>query len=140
MHFLNGIFIILIYLPFISTGSLAEGRTVYRCSDERGATVFSQKPCRGVVQEVIVIRDEPVGRSPKVIKKPGKKKKTKKRQPISHQKKRIERSKRADSCKKKELKLEQLEWRMRRGYKAHQSAKLHQKRREYEDYLHAFCR
>ncbi|MBL3590982.1 MAG: hypothetical protein JMN24_14470 [gamma proteobacterium endosymbiont of Lamellibrachia anaximandri] len=117
------------------------GVTVYRCQLPEGDVTFQQVPCVSGEQQKTRIVNRSAGLSPA---KPGlrlqrtKQKKASKRR-VKATKPRKKRSE-EKSCWAKRKKLEKVEKRLRAGYKASQSDKLHRQQADYEDYLKQFCR
>lgn len=120
---------------YAATGVQADAVRVYRCVGASGEIGFQQVPCRVGKEQVLHIEDVKVGwdapviqieprRKPKPVKRPaGKKRKTSDK-----------------ACFNKRQRLESVNRKLRRGYKAGQGADLRHRRRQYEAYLSRYCR
>ncbi len=116
----------------------ADSTRVYRCTGEHGQVEFRQRPCIDGSQQELEIEDIEVGweaPAAKVeVKKRPRKTTTKKSGTSSANNK-----KREEKCLKTEQKLENINRKLRRGYKAGKGADLRHKRRQYEEYLDRLC-
>ena len=122
------------------SGAAAETK-IYRCTTAGGAIEFRQFPCheRDVAQEVD-IRSPPVGWVPpkpessaKDTDRQKKPRKTEKRSTDS-------KDKYADRCWKKQQQIDEIDARLRAGYRPEQGVKLRRRRAQHEDYISHFCR
>ncbi len=117
------------------------GVTVYRCQLPEGDVTFQQIPCAsGEQQQRTRIVNRSAGLSPA---KPGLRLQRKKQKKASKRRSKATKPRRKRSeekrCWAKRKKLEKVEKRLRAGYKASQSDKLHRQQADYEDYLKQFC-
>lgn len=113
---------------------------VYRCTDPDGEITFAQHPCPSSNRERELSIDHP--ETGWVPPKPGSDSTVSKRR--SRPSKRPARAtgaekKRADQCWKKRRQLDEVNWQLRRGYKAGKGVKLRRKRTAHEDYIRRFC-
>ncbi len=114
---------------------------VYRCVTPEGATEFRQGACdAGTDQSQLTVEDQPTGwvpteptRSSRETKSTPKKKASTARS--------APKSSKADErqCWEKRQKLDEVNWRLRRGYEPKQGTELRRKRDYYEDFLDQFC-
>lgn len=130
-HYLLTLLCALLTVPMAG----AQTTKVFRCVGEFGRIEFRQGPCITGTQEELLLKDEPVGwEAPKH-------KVTIKRKPTNSPKRVIKSSgKSAQQCFKTEQRLETVNRKLRRGYKAGKGADLRHKRRQYEAYLSQFCK
>jgi len=130
-----------LFVSQLSTAIAAE--TVYRCISSDGGIEFTQQPCSiDTQEEVLTIEDQLVGwETPRAVLKAKKKKQTsRKHKKIAASKAaRKSKAKQEKECWKKKQKIDNIQHRLRRGYKAGQGVDLRRKRREYEAYLSTFC-
>jgi len=118
--------------------------SVYLCTTPQHAVEYSQFPCaRGSDEESLIIEDRKIGWTPapteqgtgtQAVDTP---QKHEKRSPIKADSSRLRRE---EQCWKKHALLEDVNWRLRRGYTAKQGTKLRRKRQTYEDYIAHYCR
>ncbi|MBL3526707.1 MAG: thioredoxin [gamma proteobacterium endosymbiont of Lamellibrachia anaximandri] len=117
------------------------GVTVYRCQLPEGDVTFQQIPCVSGEQQQIRIVNRSAGLSPVEpalrLQRTKQKKASKRRSKATKTRRKRSEEKR---CWAKRKKLEKVEKRLRAGYKASQSDKLHRQQADYEDYLKQFCR
>ncbi len=113
----------------------AQGVNVYRC-DKNGTIEFRQTPCGDGEGRPVQVKNSSSGLTPS---EPGLrlKKTSEKTDRVSHKQSKAPNEK---HCWKKRQQLERVERRLRAGYKASQYQRLHDRQREYEDYLRRFCR
>lgn len=116
----------------------SDSTKVYRCTGEHGQVEFRQGRCVDGSQQELEIKDVEVGweapaAAVEVEKRPRKTIKRKSVASSGNSKKREER------CLKTEQKLENINRKLRRGYKAGKGADLRHKRRQHEEYLERFC-
>jgi hypothetical protein len=117
----------------------ASTTTVHRCVKPNGQIEFRQTQCppRAAEKEV-TIEDRRTGWvPPKGTSKPPKRQ-TKPR-PTKTKNNSAKRRRQEERCWKKRQQLNDVEWRMRRGYTSAQGEVLRHKQRSYEDYLRRFC-
>ncbi len=118
--------------------------TVYRCPGEDGTVEFRQVRCDGESYETVTITDHKVGWEAVGTKAPAraakKKKKRKKRAPASSAAVKASQAAGKERCFRTRQRLDRVEWRLRKGYKAGQGDKLRRQRREYGAFLREFCR
>lgn len=116
------------------------GTQLYRCTDAQGNVELQQTTCASGQQDDIFIEDIRVGWVPPKVKAEKRKspKKSASRIGSTAQKKR-DREKQQKSCWKSRQKLERIEWKLRRGYKASQGDKLRFQQDQHESYLRKFC-
>jgi len=122
----------------------ADAVKVYRCSGKDGVVEFRQQHCDQGHQEQVRVDTTPSGWIPP---RPEPENKRKKRAAKSRSKTVRQGGSRTAELKQKQEKecwrtqkrLDKLQWRMRRGYKAGKGPGLRRQRRDYEDYLRKFC-
>jgi len=116
------------------------GVTVYRCQQPEGDVTFQQIPCVSGEQQRTRIVNRSAGLSPAKpalrLQRTKQKKASKRRSKATKPRRKRSEEKR---CWAKRKKLEKVEKRLRAGYKASQSDKLHRQQADYEDYLKQFC-
>ncbi|RLJ22464.1 hypothetical protein DJ031_00810 [bacterium endosymbiont of Escarpia laminata] len=117
------------------------GVTVYRCQLPEGGVTFQQVSCVLGEQQRIRIVNRSAGLSPA---KPALRLQKTKQKKVSKRRSKATKPRRKRSeerrCWAQRKKLEKVEKRLRTGYKASQSDKLHRQQADYEDYLKQFCR
>jgi hypothetical protein len=117
--------------------SLPAAPQLYRCVDAAGDSIFQQTTCLVGEQSIIEVVDTRVGwKPPKASKKSTK---ASKKPPRSTAKQARERRKQDKSCWRAEQNLEQVDRKLRRGYKASAGDRLRAKQERYESYLKEFC-
>ena len=123
---------------------LADAVKVYRCRGEDGAVEFRQWHCEQGLQREVQVDTTPSGWIPppaspdsRRARRAGKSRS----KPASRSSSRSADRKRKQEkeCWRVKKRLEKLEWRMRRGYKAGRGPGLRRQRQDYEDYLRKFC-
>jgi hypothetical protein len=109
--------------------------SLYRC-DKNGSVEFRQTPCRGGGERRIHVINSSNGMTPS---EPGLrlKKASEKPDTVSRKRRKTPSDK---QCWRKRQQLERVDHRLRAGYKASEYQRLHDRQREYEDYLRQFCR
>lgn len=121
---------------------LAAETSVYQCTTPGGAVEFRQRPCdQDSDERNLIIKDRKTGwvpSSPQNDSKPKAREQSSKRR--SSARGGSDKARREEQCWKKRQLLDEVEWKLKRGYKASQSNKLRRKRRVYEDYLRQFCK
>ena len=117
------------------TEGAAGGVTLYRCV-VGGTVEFRQTACPQGDEGKIHITDHSRGITPS---EPGLRLKemTEKRAPQSST---VGKKEYRERCWKKRRRLEQVERKLRAGYKASEYERLHQRQARYEDYIREFCR
>lgn len=117
---------------------------VYRCTMPNGEIEFSQRPCAaGASEQELDVEDRRTGWTPpQPTAEPAAKPKRKSgsgKKPGSPSRKSAE-ARREERCWKKRQLLDEVTWKLRRGYKAGKGVALRRKRRSYEDYIDRFCK
>lgn len=128
-------------LRFLLCGLLASqslaafGVSLYRC-DKNNVIEFRQTPCRGGEGRRVHVINNSNGLTPS---EPGLHLKipSEKADRVSPKVHKASSDKR---CWRKRQQLERVERKLRAGYKASEYQPLHDRQREYEDYLRRFCR
>ena len=126
--------------------SAVSAETVIRCQLPDGQVSFSYLPCSSGVQDELEFEDQKVGwEAPRAPLKPEGKSKSERQQQLRRQAAALraakkEKERKQKDCWNKKQKIERIQERLRRGYKAGQGRTLHYKKRELEDYLREFCR
>ncbi len=123
---------------------LADAVKVYRCRGEDGAVEFRQWHCEQGSQQEVRVDTTPSGWVPASVSPESKRTRRAGRsrsEPASRGGNRAAESKRKQEkeCWRVKKRLDKLEWRMRRGYKAGKGPGMRRQRRDYEDYLRKFC-
>ncbi len=113
----------------------AGAQKVYRCNIN-GKIEFRQVACETGDETELYVTDQNGGLTPS---EPGLRlrKRVKKTDKISRRKPNGASEK---QCWNKQQKLERVERRLRSGYRASQYQSLHDRQREYEDFIQRFCR
>jgi len=126
--------------------STASAETVIRCYLPDGRVSFSDRPCQSGIQDELKFEDQKVGweapRTPLKIDRKSKRERQQqaKRRAAALRVARKEKARKEKDCWKKKQKIERIQERLRRGYKAGQGRTMRYKQRELEDYLRAFCK
>jgi hypothetical protein len=118
---------------------------VYRCTTPGGGVEFRQHPCgKGTDGQEVTVEDRKTGWIPpeapevqsekKANDTAGSKPKAGKRGDAASSK-----ARREEQCWKKRQLLEEVNWKLRRGYKPSKGVALRRKRRTYEEYIARFC-
>lgn len=115
--------------------------TVYRCTGPDGIIEFRQHPCPGAGDE-IVVEDRAVGWTPPAggTTRDQDQEPPRQRKPASGDAGAAAARKRDDQCWNKRRQLDEVNWKLRRGYAPAKGVDLRRKRRSYEDYIDRFCR
>lgn len=122
---------------------LAAETTAYRCTGDDGKIEFRQGPCAsGTEAEEIGIADRQTGWTPPA---PMPEVTTRKEQKArgggeSSSEQDAAQAKRDDQCWNKRHQLDEVNWKLRRGYKPGKDVALRHKRRDYEEYIDRYCR
>jgi len=120
--------------------------TVIRCQLPDGRVSFSDRSCRSGIQDELELEDRKVGwEAPRTPLKLQRKSKREKQQQVRRKAAVLraakkERARKKKDCWKKRAKVDQIQERLRRGYKAGQGRTMRYKQREIEAYLREFCR
>lgn len=129
----------------LPAASLTADTDVYRCTTADDAIEFSQRPCaNGEREQKVTVEDRKTGWVPSTIRSAGKTRAAGK--PLSRKRRTgggetaTARARRDERCWKKRQLLEEVNWKLRRGYKAGQGTKLRRRRESHEDYIRKFCR
>jgi hypothetical protein len=122
---------------------VAAQTNVYRCTTPAGAVEFRQFPCAdGSDEEALVIKDRKTGWTPATpetgatTKAAGKPRKRKQKSTVKGD---SSRARREERCWKKRQLLEEVNWKLRRGYKTGQGVTLRRRRQAYDDYIDHYC-
>jgi hypothetical protein len=129
------IVLFLMLILFCCPAVLARGVSLYRC-DIHGEIEFRQTACEEGDESLQRVTNTSGGLSPSepglrlkhTSEKSGTVSRTKSRQASELQ------------CWKKRQALQRVERKLRTGYRASEYQRLHDRQREYEDYLRRFCR
>jgi hypothetical protein len=115
--------------------SAAEGVTLYRC-DVDGNVEFRQTACQAGVEARQHVVHSNSGMTPS---EPGLRLKmaSEKTDTVSRRKTEPDSEK---ACWHKRRQLERVEKRLRTGYRASEYQRLHDRQRDYEQFIHRFCR
>ena len=114
---------------------------VFRCTSASGEIEFSQHPCPAQTSsEELILKDRKTGWTPPRP-KPRPAPKASPRD-TGKQSSRTKESKQkdTDSCWKKQQQLEEVNWKLRSGYKPAKGTQLRRRRRAYEAYIDRYCR
>lgn len=132
---------VLLLLLLVAASTSAD-TIVYRCTTVDGAIEFSQFPCAdGASEQEVSVQDRKTGWVPsdtpsrQTTKKTGKSRNRKRKAAGADQTV----ARREEQCWKKRRLIEEVNRKLRRGYKAGQGVKLRDKRRDYEAYIREFC-
>ncbi|MET0102060.1 MAG: DUF4124 domain-containing protein [Sedimenticola sp.] len=129
-------------VPWLMVVTAASADTVYRCHDEQGGVIFQQLPCSGGLSEPVEITPQVVdwvgsredGRGGKASLEP-RKRQSRKRPKRARSKVASEKE-----CFRNRQKLEQVQWKLRKGYRPAEGEKLKQRRRQLEAFDSRYCR
>lgn len=117
--------------------------TVHRCVTQDGRVEFRQTACAGGAEDQEVrIDDRKTGWQPariKIEKKTSGSVKSSARSSKTDKEKRAAHARQEEKCWNKRQLLEEVNWKLKRGYKPATGVKLRRKRRVYEDYIGRFC-
>jgi hypothetical protein len=123
-----------------SSGTRAAETMVHRCLSPDGKIAFSQLPCaRDTAQEELTVKDRRSGWVPPAGDSARRRRPTEERSGGGGDDEAAQ-NKREEQCWKKRRQLDEVNWKLRRGYKPSQGDILRHKRRSYEDYLRRHCR
>jgi hypothetical protein len=115
--------------------------TLFRCTNEDGEVEFRQTACPpNIGEKELIIDHKPSGWVPPQPGKPRAEERGLKRKPGKDGSidEKVDK-KQAERCWKKRKQLDDVNWELRRGYKAGRGTKLRRRRDQYEDYLDRFC-
>ncbi len=122
----------------------ADAVKVYRCSGKGGVVEFRQQYCDQRHQEAVQVDTTPSGWIP-----PRRKSESNRAKRVGKQRSKAVfqsasrtaelKQKQEKDCWHTQKRLDKLQSRMRRGYKAGKGPGLRRQRRDYEDYLRKFC-
>lgn len=138
-HPLLRLALLLVTWTGFTTTCLAESTKVFRCTREDGHMEFRQIPCREGSQQELEIEDVMVGWEAPAATVELSKKRAKPKSRKTSASSRRNKEKQAKDCFKTEQRLENVNRKLRRGYKAGQGSDLRHQRRQYEAYLGRFC-
>jgi len=126
----------------LGTNLAAETR-VYRCITPDGEIEFRQRLCAdGTVGQEIAIEDRKTGWTPPKTQERGKIKgagEPRGRKRKADGRKGSDQARREEQCWKKRQLLDEVNWKLRRGYKAGKGVELRRRRRAFEDYIGRYC-
>ena len=129
-------------LLFLCADIVAE-TSVNRCVTPDGKIEFRQFACAAdAEEEEVLIEDRKTGWEPaktKLEKTKTRSDKSSTHNRKSDEKKLAAKAKQEEQCWKKHQMLEEVNWKLRRGYKPATGVKLRRKRRQYEEYIGRFC-
>jgi len=130
-------------LILVFAASVVADTNVYRCVAPNGKIEFRQTVCTGSdEEEEVKVEDRKTGWEPaktKIEKKSTSSTKSKPRKRDSDKEK-AARIKQEKQCRKKQQMIEEINARLRRGYKSATGEKLRRRRRSYEGYIRRFCK
>ena len=117
---------------------------VYRCRGDDGVVEFRQQYCDQGRQEEVRVDTTPSGWiPPRPTRENGREKRLANTRSASvrrDERRAAEREQKQEKeCWRTRKRLDKLQWRMRRGYKAGKGPALRRQRRDYEEYLRKFC-
>jgi hypothetical protein len=132
----------LLTCALLSTAASALAQTrVYRCISRGGDTEFRQHPCPADAREQELLVEHPdtgwVAPAPVPDATPRKGTRGGRKGPARASGKKPAAS---DRCWRKRRQLADVNWQLRRGYKAGKGVKLRRRRDDYEAYLDRYCR
>ena len=122
----------------------ADNVKVYECRGRDGAVEYRQLPCDQGLQREVRVDTTPSGWVPPRVKpeskRAGRVGKSRSRAASGRASRTAQlKQKQEKECWRVKQRLDKLEWRMRRGYKAGKGPGLRRQRREYEEYIRTFC-
>lgn len=121
---------------------LADETSVYRCTDPDGAIELSQFPCpAGTEEREVRVEDRKTGWTPPRVESQARRRAPKagSRKSKAPGKSDLAAARRADQCWNKRRQLEEVNWKLRRGYRPVEGVKLRRRRQSYEDYIDRHC-
>lgn len=130
-------------LVLTAATALAGETSVYRCTDADGSIELSQFPCPADSKgNSITVEDRKTGWKPPTTGVQGQTKdkgssRDQKRGKVGRQN--SAQARRDEQCWNKHQLLDEVNWKLRRGYKAGTGVALRRKRRAYEDYIDRYC-
>ncbi len=120
---------------FSHTVAVADSTRLYRCEGEYGQVEFRQTPCIEGRQQEVEVENVLMGWDAPAVKVDVKKRKSAgKTRKVGNKS-----AKNDERCFKMRQRLDTLNRKLRRGYKAGQGADLKHRRRQYEEYLGRYC-
>ena len=132
------------HLAMVSASNVVADTSVYRCSAPDGKVEFRQTACvDGAKEREITVEDRMTGWKPpetRIEKKTSGARKSGARKRNTEKDDQAARARQEEKCWKKRQALEEVNWKLRRGYKPATGVRLRHKRRVYEEYLGRFCR
>ncbi len=135
-----------VWLGLLISLSIGATETVIRCQLADGRVSYSDRPCSMGAQDELRFKDQKVGweapRTPLKLEHRSKRerKQQSRKQAVALRMARKERMRNKKDCWKKKQKIERIQERLRRGYKAGQGRTMRYRQRELEDDLRAFCK
>ncbi len=139
-------FCLLIWIVLWLNLPAESAETVIRCHLPDGRVSFSDRPCRSGIQNELEFKDQKVGweapRTPLKLKRKSKRERQQqvRRKAAALRAARKEKARKKRDCWMKKQKIDRIQERLRRGYKAGQGRTMRYKQRELEAYLREFCR
>jgi hypothetical protein len=125
----------LLFLVLFSVSAPSQSTRLYRCEDGNGHVEFRQGLCPAGRQQEVEVEDVRMGWDAPAVEVKVKKRKA----PAPSRKTAAGSAKLELKCFKSQQRLESVNRKLRRGYKAGQGADLRHRRRQYEEYLRRFC-
>jgi hypothetical protein len=116
---------------------------LYRCVAPDGKVEFRQTVCAGDAgQEEVRVKDRMTGWEPPKPKLEESEKDSERssRSEGNSKKDDADRDRQEKQCWKKRQQLDEVNWKLRHGYKPAAGVKLRRRREEYEDYIRRFCK
>lgn len=129
----------------LALGLAADESRVYRCIAPDGRVEFRQFPCHGRdTSDLLQLDDRPSGWVPPkpsevFDRRPDDKSRARSTASSNASREAAADRRREEKCWNKEHQLEQVNRKLRKGYRAGEGESLRQKRREHQDYLRRFC-
>jgi hypothetical protein len=120
----------------------AEETSVFRCTDPDGAIELSQFPCpAGTEERELRVEDRKTGWTPPRVESQARRQASKDRGRAGKApaKRDMAAARRADQCWNKRRQLEEVNWKLRHGYRPAEGIKLRRRRQSYEDYIDRYC-
>ena len=130
-------------LILLLAANVAADTDLYRCVTPDGKIEFRQTSCPQNAEEAeIRVEDRKTGWEPgkAEIERKAKDSTDSKKGTSKSDKKEAARARQEETCWKKRQLLDDVNWKLRSGYKPAAGVKLRRKRRQYEEYIHHFCR
>jgi hypothetical protein len=131
-----------LFYPLMTADVVAQ-TSVHRCTRPDGGVEFRQFPCPpGTSGEQILIEERRTGWTPPKSSSGGQKRgkgKSGSRPPRASDPGDAPSAGREDRCWKKRQLLDEVNWKLRRGYKPSKGIELRRRRRSYQDYIVRYC-